>query len=89
MVFGIIGGTVEWIFLKPGIISTTTSAADRLIDRSAEELTYSLWGDVARAYELDAAILPRWRVVKEKRATFAATLRSCADDPDRKRSGAT
>lgn len=70
---GIIGGTVEWIFLKPGIISTTTSAADRLIDRSAEELAHSLWGDVARAYELDAAILPRWRVVKEKRATFAAT----------------
>jgi squalene-associated FAD-dependent desaturase len=70
---GVIGGTAEWIFLKPGIISTTTSAADRLIDKPAEELARELWGDITRAYGLNAALPLAWRVVKEKRATFAAT----------------
>lgn len=70
---GVIGGTAEWIFLKPGIISTTTSAADRLIDKPAEDLARDLWSDIARAYGLNAALPSAWRVVKEKRATFAAT----------------
>jgi len=70
---GVINGTAEWIFLKPGVISTTTSAADRWIDRDAEDLAAALWQDVARSYQLDPARLPPHRVVKEKRATFAAT----------------
>jgi len=70
---GLIGGTAEWIFLKPGVISTTTSAADRWIDREAEDLAQAIWKDVAAAYRLDPKRLPPWRVVKEKRATFAAT----------------
>jgi squalene-associated FAD-dependent desaturase len=70
---GLIGGTAEWIFLKPGVISTTTSAADRLLDREAEALAAEIWRDVTRAYGLGQAPLPPWRVVREKRATFAAT----------------
>jgi squalene-associated FAD-dependent desaturase len=70
---GVINGTAEWIFLKPGVISTTTSAADRWIDRDAEDLAAALWKDVAQAYRLDPDRLPPHRVVKEKRATFAAT----------------
>ena len=70
---GVVNGTAEWIFLKPGVISTTTSAADRMIDRDAEDLAAALWNDIARAYRLDPARLLPHRVVKEKRATFAAT----------------
>jgi squalene-associated FAD-dependent desaturase len=70
---GVINGTAEWIFLKPGVISTTTSAADRWIDRDAEDLAASLWKDIAHAYALDSVHVPPHRVVKEKRATFAAT----------------
>ena len=70
---GVVNGTAEWIFLKPGVISTTTSAADRWIDRDAEDLAAALWKDVAQAYHLDPDRLPPHRVVKEKRATFAAT----------------
>jgi len=69
---GLIGGTAEWVFAKPGILSVTVSAADRLIEESAEALAPRLWTDVRRAHRLDAA-MPRWRIVKEKRATFAAT----------------
>lgn len=70
---GLIGGTAEWIFVKPGLLSVTISAADRLVDHSAEELAPLIWRDVAAAFNLDQATVPPWRIVKEKRATFAAT----------------
>jgi squalene-associated FAD-dependent desaturase len=70
---GVIGGTAEWVFVKQGILSTTTSAAEAIIDLAADELAMRLWRDVAVACELGNVELPTWRVVKEKRATFAAT----------------
>lgn len=70
---GLIGGTAEWIFLKPGIVSTTTSAAERLLDRDPDELAAAIWLDVTRTYGLGPLPLPPWRIVREKRATFAAT----------------
>lgn len=66
------GGTAEWLFVKPGVVSVTISAANRLVDRSAEELAETVWPEVAAALELTCP-MPPWRVVKEKRATFAAT----------------
>ena len=70
---GVIGGTAEWVFRKPEILSVTVSAADRLIDMPAEELAPILWRDVAAAFDLAAEPMPPWQIVKEKRATFAAT----------------
>ena len=69
---GLVGGTAEWVFLKPGVVSVTISAANRLVERTAEDLATSLWPEVSLAAGLQAP-LPKWRVVKEKRATFAAT----------------
>lgn len=69
---GIVGGTAEWIFVKPGHVSVTISAAEHLIDRPADDLAQAIWRDVAKALGLPHA-MPAWRVVKEKRATFAAT----------------
>lgn len=78
---GVIGGTAEWIFRKPGILSVTCSAAEALVDRPAEELAALIWRDVARAFDRDPAQPPAWRVVKEKRATFAATPEQLAKRP--------
>ena len=72
-ILGLIGGNVEWIFEKPELISTTTSAAEKIVDLPAEELATLLWQDIAKVYGLDAAVVPTYRIVKEKRATFAAT----------------
>ena len=69
---GVIGGTVEWIFAFPDRISVTVSGADRIVDMDRELLARLLWKDVAAVHAL-AAELPPWQVVKEKRATFAAT----------------
>jgi squalene-associated FAD-dependent desaturase len=69
---GLLGGTAEWVFVKPGIVSVTISAANRLVDRPASDLAATVWPEVTAALRLSQP-LPPWRVVKEKRATFAAT----------------
>jgi hydroxysqualene dehydroxylase len=79
---GVIGGTVEWVFRKREVLSVTISAADRLMDVSADELAARLWPEVRRAYDLPAMPLPPWQVVKERRATFAATPAQLARRPN-------
>ena len=69
---GLTNATVEWIFAFPDRISVTISAADRLLDVDRAELAATLWAEVASVLGLPAA-LPRWQLVKERRATFAAT----------------
>ncbi|MBV9583789.1 MAG: FAD-dependent oxidoreductase [Alphaproteobacteria bacterium] len=70
---GLVGGTAEWVFKKPEVVSVTVSAADRLIEEPAEALAPRLWRDVAAAYRIAAEPVPPARIVKERRATFRAT----------------
>ena len=77
---GIIGGTAEWIFAFPDRISVTISNADRLMDHDREELAALCWQDVAAIYGLPGS-LPPWQIVKERRATFAATPEQEAKRP--------
>jgi hydroxysqualene dehydroxylase len=77
---GIIGGTAEWLFARPHVLSVTISAANRLVERDAEELATAVWPEVAAAAGLTAP-MPAWRVVKERRATFAATAAQNARRP--------
>jgi hydroxysqualene dehydroxylase len=69
---GVVGGTAEWIFVKDGVVSITVSAANRLVDLSADAIAAQVWEDVKTALGLPNP-MPPVRVVKEKRATFAAT----------------
>jgi squalene-associated FAD-dependent desaturase len=80
-IIGVVNGTAEWIFAFPGRVSTTTSAGDRLIDTPREELAKTIWAEVASVTGLPAA-LPPWQVVRERRATFAATPAQNARRPD-------
>jgi len=73
LMIGVLGGIAEWVFRKAEVLSVTVSAADPLIDRPAEELAPLLWRDVARSYGMRLEPMPPWQVVKERRATFAAT----------------
>jgi squalene-associated FAD-dependent desaturase len=75
-ILGVIGGTVEWLFAFPQRLSVTISNADRLVDAPREELARTIWRDVGAAAGLPAqasAELPPWQIVRERRATFAAT----------------
>ena len=70
---GVIGGAAEWIFRKRGALSVTVSAADRFVERDAQELRDLFWHDVAVAYDLSPRPVPPARIVKERRATFLAS----------------
>jgi squalene-associated FAD-dependent desaturase len=70
---GVLGATAEWIFTHPDRISVTISAADRLVDAPREALARTIWGEITAALGLGDAAMPPWQIVKEKRATFAAT----------------
>ena len=69
---GIVNGLAEWLFAFPDRLSVTISGADRLIDTPREALAEQIWQDVARVIQI-AEPLPTWQIIKEKRATFAAT----------------
>jgi uncharacterized protein with NAD-binding domain and iron-sulfur cluster len=60
------------VFVKPGVVSVTISAANRAVDTPPDALAQQVWSDVRVALQLEQPI-PPYRVVKEKRATFAAT----------------
>ncbi len=70
---GVVGGVAQWLFLRGDVVSVTVSAADALAAEPNEAVAARLWQDVRRALELGEAPLPAWRIVKEKRATFAQT----------------
>jgi hypothetical protein len=82
-IIGIVNGTMEWLFTFPDRLSVTISAADRLLDVPRETLAESLWQEVATVASLSAA-LPPWQIVRERRATFAATPGENAKRPDAK-----
>ena len=77
---GLIGGLAEWVFAFPDRISVTVSGADRLLDEDREDLARRLWADVAALHLLPPE-LPPWQIVKERRATFAATPEQDAKRP--------
>jgi len=70
---GLIGGTAQWLFTRGEVASITISAADPMIDEEADVIARKTWRDVALALGHDPNPLPPYRVVKEKRATFAQT----------------
>ena len=75
---GVVNGTVEWLFSFEGRLSVTISNADRYCDQPREELARTIWQDVAALTGLTE--MPRWQIVRERRATFAAL-----PEEDRKR----
>lgn len=70
---GLVGGLAEWVFVRPGVVSVTISAADRYKEEDNEAWAVAVWEDVAKLFDLDPDKIPPCRIVREKRATFAAT----------------
>jgi hydroxysqualene dehydroxylase len=77
---GVINATTEWIFSFPGRLSVTISAADRLLETPREELAHLIWREVSDIAGLPPE-LPPWQIVRERRATFAATPAQDAKRP--------
>ena len=69
---GIVGGVAQWLFAFPERLSVTISAGDAWLDTPREELAARIWKDVAAVAGLSGEA-PRWQIVRERRATFAAS----------------
>jgi hypothetical protein len=69
---GVINGTCEWIFALPGRISVTISDGGDLFNGPRADLAQAIWREVAKVSRLPET-LPPWQIVRERRATFAAT----------------
>lgn len=81
LIMGMIGAASEWLIAYRDRLSVTISAANHLLDQPVEELARTIWSDVAQVTGLREP-MPRWRIIREKRATFAAT-----PEQNRKRPG--
>ncbi|AWN35121.1 hydroxysqualene dehydroxylase HpnE [Methylobacterium radiodurans] len=75
-VVGVVNGLADWIFVYPDRISVTVSGTD-LSHMGRRDLAYRIWSEVEQVVGFDLATSPNepppWQVVRERRATFAAT----------------
>jgi squalene-associated FAD-dependent desaturase len=69
---GVINATTEWLFAFENRLSVTVSSADRFNEAEREPMARRIWSEVTQIAGIDAE-MPRWQIVKERRATFAAT----------------
>jgi squalene-associated FAD-dependent desaturase len=69
---GVVGGLIEWLFAFPDRLSITISNADRLVNQPREELARAIWDEICKTAGITAE-MPAWQIVRERRATFAAT----------------
>lgn len=69
---GLVGGTAEWLFSFPGRLSVTISAGDRFVSADRDPLAREVWAEICRVTGITEP-LPAWQIVKERRATIAAT----------------
>ena len=72
-ILGLVNATTEWLFAYPGRLSVTISAADRLLDVAARRACRDRSGGRWRRSTGLPKVLPPWQIVRERRATFAAT----------------
>lgn len=70
---GLVESETHWIFVRDNIVSLTVSAGDALADKPNWEIANLLWAEAAKVIGSSAGRLPAWRIIKERRATFAQT----------------
>ncbi len=71
-ILGVVNGAFHWMFCGEGHISVAIRDAEAPMATPREQLAADLWRDVAALTGLSDAT-PAWRVIRQRRATFAAT----------------
>ena len=67
---GVTGGLTDWIFKKNNILSVTISAANKLDIYDNEKISKIIWEEIKIIFKLDNINIPKYKVIKEKMATF-------------------
>ena len=79
-VLGVVNGAIHWLLSAGDEMTAVVRDAGALIDRPRDELAAAAWRDVAALTGQRDAV-PAWRVVRRKRAAFAATAEQDALRP--------
>ena len=66
---GLTGGTAHWLFTRPGLVSITVSADQKLANEEHSLIAARLWSDACLALNLSDQSVPPFRVIVERRAT--------------------
>ncbi|WP_316978715.1 hydroxysqualene dehydroxylase HpnE [Shumkonia mesophila] len=69
---GLVGGVAQWLFCRQDMVSVTVSAADA-VEGPPEKIASRIWAEISQVLGCGGTKMPPFRVVKEKRATFAQT----------------
>ncbi len=70
---GLINTEAQWVFVRDNILSLTVSAANDFANCPNQEIAGKLWKEVGMAIKHAPIDLPPWRIIKERRGTFAQT----------------
>tara|TARA_B100000676_G_scaffold313526_1_gene396227 strand:- start:13888 stop:15174 length:1287 start_codon:yes stop_codon:yes gene_type:complete len=68
---GLVNAETHWIFVRDNIVSLTISAGNNHADSPNWEIANKLWSEAGAVLGPTATRLPAWRIIKERRATFA------------------
>ena len=76
---GLLGAVAHWLFRRKNVASVTISAAEEMVGIQSDEIARQVWGNISHL--AGGGIMPGYRVIKEKSATFAATPQANAARP--------
>lgn len=68
--FGFINSTLHWVFNKDSHLNIVISDADELVSKSDEDLIDLVKDEMKKFFSLEAGLISRYKIIKEKRATF-------------------
>lgn len=68
---GLVGSYSQWLFRRKNVASITISAANQLSQNDNDDIAALVWAEVSNL--LGGGIMPKYRVIKEKSATFKAS----------------
>jgi hydroxysqualene dehydroxylase len=68
--FGLIDSPLHWVFNKGTHLNIVISDADDLVIKSDEELLAMVRVEMKKYFNLDSALVKKYKIIKEKRATF-------------------
>lgn len=81
--FGLLNSMSEWVFVRDNVLSVTISAANRYALLNQDQIAAQVWGELCKVFNLSTDI-PVYRVLWEKRATFACTPEQLEKRPEPK-----
>jgi len=82
--YGLLDSPLHWVFVKDKHINIVISDADYLADKSKEEIYSFVFYELIQYTSILMEDIKRYKIIKEKRATFVPTIDILAKRPDSK-----